>query len=85
MKIFSRNHNLVVMDGTNQNSLWSIIAKVGEVVPKGKSGMMKLKSLDEQHPDIYVLTYKTGLMQNLKLQKEIDEIYPGLCCYDVAV
>lgn len=85
MGLFNRNHNLVIMDGTNQQDVWSIIAKVGNAVPKGKSGIMKLNSLDEWHPNIYVLTYKIGIMQNLRLQKAIDRKYPGLCCYDVAV
>ena len=85
MGLFNRNHNLVIMDGTNQQDLWSIVAKVGNAVSKGKSGIMELNSLDKQHPNIYVLTYTAGLIENLKLQKVIDKNYPGLCCYDVAV
>lgn len=85
MGLLKSTHNLVIMDGSNKVNVFTIVAKIGEIVGKHKTCMVKVSSLDENHPTMVVVEYAAGIMKHSKLKKELDKRYPGLCSYDVAV
>ena len=81
-KLFNRKHNLIVMDGSSNERLCSVMVKLGDVIGRG---IVRVSRLDENHPTMFVMGYQTGLLNHLKIKKELENSYPGLCIHDVAV
>lgn len=81
-KLFNRKHNLIVMDGSSNERLCSVMVKLGDVIGRG---IVRVSRLDENHPTMFVMEYQTGLLNHLKIKKELENSYPGLCIHDVAV
>lgn len=81
-RLFNRKHNLVVMDGSSTERLYSVMVKLGDVIGRG---IVRVSRLDENHPTMFLMEYQTGLRNHLKIKKELENSYPGLCIHDVAV
>ena len=81
-KLFNRKHNLIVMDGSSNERLCSVMVKLGDVIGRE---IVRVSRLDENHPTMFVMEYQTGLLNHLKIKKELENSYPGLCIHDVAV
>lgn len=81
-RLFNRKHNLVVMDGSSTERLCSVMVKLGDVIGKG---IVRVSRLDKNHPTMFLMEYQTGLRNHLKIKKELENSYPGLCIHDVAV
>ncbi len=82
MGLFNKNHNFVVMDGTDKKKVWTIIANLTDVL--GQT-VVNVRPLDEKHQSMIVIKYKTGFLKQQKLRRMLEQKYPGLCSYDVAV
>ena len=82
MNLFKKTHNLVLMDGSSKECLCSIMVKLGDIIGKE---VVTVSKVDNNHPTMILMEYKTGLRNNQKIKKELDRNYPGLCIYDVAV
>lgn len=85
MELLKSTHNLVIMDGSNKEKVVTIMSKIGDIIGKRKSCVVKVSRLDENHPTMILIEYATGIINHSKLKKELDKRYPGLCIYDVAV
>lgn len=81
-RLFNRKHNLIVMDGSSKERLYSIIVKLGDIIGRET---VQVNRLDENHPTMFVMEYRTGLLNHLKVKNELENSYPGLCIHDVAV
>lgn len=82
MKLFKKTHNLVVMDGSSTERLCSVMAKLGDIIGRG---IIRVSQLDENHPTMFIMEYQTVLRNHLRIKKELENSYPGLCIHDVAV
>lgn len=81
-RLFNRKHNLIIMDGSSKECLYSIMVKLGNFIEKG---LVQVSRLDENHPTMFVMGYQTGLRNHLRIKKELENSYPGLCIHDVAI
>lgn len=81
-RLFNRKHNLIVMDGSSTERLCSVMVKLGDIIGRG---IVRVSRLDGNHPTMFVMEYQTGLLNHLKIKKELENSYPGLCIHDVAV
>ncbi len=82
---FKKQHKVIVMDGTNKKSLGEIIGIIGMLAYGNGRGRFTYRQLDEQHPSIYVVEFKSNLNEFSNIIDLLDERHPGLCIYDVAV
>lgn len=81
-KLFNKKHNLIVMDGSSEERLNSIVATLGNIIG---SGFIFVSCLDRDHPTMFNVEYETGLLNHLKIKRELENDYPGLCIHDIAV
>ena len=81
--MIKRKRNIVVMDGSDAKKLANIIW-ISRVVLSDKT-KLNYRMLDIDHPTILVLEVKCSKHRYEDLQYLIDNLYPGLCTYDVAV
>ncbi len=83
--LFRRKHNVLVMDGTDWQSLSEIIGIVGMLAYPNGNGKFTVRALDDRHKSMYVIDFKSKSEEYKAIQTMLDEYHPGLCCYDVAV
>ena len=81
--MIKRKRNIVVMDGSDVKKLATIVW-VSRMVVNNKNAL-NYRMLDIDHPTMQVLEVKCSKRQYEYLQYVIDNLYPGLCTYDVAV
>lgn len=81
--MIKRKRNIVVMDGSDVKKLATIVW-VSRMVINNKN-VLNYRMLDIDHPTMQVLEVKCSKRQYEDLQYAIDDLYPGLCTYDVAV
>lgn len=82
--LFRRKRNVVVMDGSNKEVLNEVIGLFG-VVAYPNGGKFTHRPLDENHPNMIVIEAKLRKNEFENARQILEEIYPGLCIYDVAV
>lgn len=80
--MIKRKRNIVVMDGSDVKKLATIVW-VSRMVVSNKN-VLTYRMLDIDHPTMQVLEVKCSKRKFENLQYVIDNLYPGLCIYDVA-
>lgn len=81
--MLKRRRNIVVMDGSDSKTLATIIWVSRMVV--SEKNVSNYRMLDMDHPTTQVLEVKCSKRRYEDLQYAIDNLYPGLCTYGVAV
>lgn len=82
--INKKNFNTVVWDGSDSRVLRNIIGVIGMIgFPKG--GNLTYRLLDEDHPTTYVIEGEMKEKDYVTIQNVLDERFPGLCAYGVAI
>ena len=78
----SKKFTTVVMDGSDEETV-RIIRESMNIVTKERYGEATCRSLNNGHPTIKVIdVYTTTKIYN-KIQRMIENAYPGLCVFDV--
>lgn len=77
-------HNVVVMDGSNKDTVKRIERMISEMIPKRHVHIRKT-GLDMDHPTMIVLQYAASIWEQSDIKHRIETDYPALCNYDVAV
>lgn len=86
MEILKETHNVVIMDGSDKENVFTIMAMVSNIIEKeGKETFVGMSHLDDNHPTMVVIKYTSGKDNHSEIKKALDKQYPGLCIYDVAV
>lgn len=78
----NKNHNVVIMDGTNKNVVKDIMHRMRYVL--GGRGI-QISHLDEEHPNMIVLAYRGSTIESWDVEEEVNLKYPALCSFDAAV
>lgn len=77
-------HNIVIMDGSDDRLVDEIIAIVEMHTHPRITGTI-CKPLDKDHPTIKVVSYSASNRNFNNARELIEDIHPGLCNFDVAV
>lgn len=80
--MIKRKRNIVVMDGSDVRRL-AAIDSISRMIALNKN-VSTYRMLDMVHPTMMVLEVKCSKRKFENLQYVIDNLYPGLCIYDVA-
>lgn len=78
----SKKFTTVVMDGSDEETV-RIIRESMNIVTEEKYGAATCRSLDGKHPSIKVIDVYTTKKVYDKIQRMIEDAYPGLCVFDV--
>ena len=76
--IFKRKHNTVIMDGSDSNTLRTILS-LSEMI--AGDGTTRMRMLDCNHPTMMVIETKCTQKVYDTLRFVISKCYPGLCTF----
>lgn len=79
--VFTNERTIVVMDGTNVTNLNVIISTINLFIHKQGEGI-SWRVMSEKLISMIVIRFVTDEATYEKIQKTLDEYYPGLCIYD---
>ena len=81
--MFKKKRNLVIMDGSNIETVKAVLGVVRMI--GGDKCIKRCKRLDDSHPTMKVINYRTDSRTSEDIKEVLDKVWPGLCIYNVAV
>lgn len=80
--LINKKFNIVVMDGSDNEHIKSIIGIVAMMTGMN-DGKITCRDLDGDHPTTKVIEFKARKNLGVQAQEIIEEVYPALCSFNV--